>query len=272
MKLKNKKYLILRRAIQLIILILFAGGNYFGWNILIGNYSSATFVGVIQLSDPYATLQILASGFLVGADVLIGAATIFVIYTLIGGRVFCSWVCPVNMLSDFSLWLREVLRKRFKIEDNFFLKVNKNTRYYILGLSFVLSAILGYAAFEMISPISIFHRAIIFGIGSAWAIILAFFIFELSILKNGWCGHLCPLGAFYSITGKYGLLKVYHTEENCTACNKCFPVCPEKQVLDIVNVKSGYISSGECTNCGRCIDVCQDDALKFSLNYKKNTN
>jgi ferredoxin-type protein NapH len=263
---KNTKYLIARRIVQLSIFLLFIGGNYFGWKVLIGNYSSATFLDKILLSDPYAVLQILASGFIGSVDLFIGAVIIFSFYAIIGGRVFCSWVCPVNLLSDFAQWLRE----KINFKSKSVLTLNRNTRYYILGLSFILSAIIGVAAFEIISPISIFHRAIIFGVGGSWTIILALFLFDLAIVKNGWCGHLCPLGAFYAIVGKYGLLKIYHQKEKCTLCNYCFDVCPEKQVLDIIGEETGYIKSGECTNCARCIDVCDDDALNFSINYLNN--
>lgn len=263
---KNNRYLIARRIVQLTVLFLFAAGNYFGWKILIGNYSSASFLETIPLSDPFAALQISLSGFLVGTDVLVGSAIILFAYTLIGGRVFCSWICPVNLLSDFTLWLR----KKTKLNISNKITLTRETRYYILALSLILSIILGVAAFEIISPISIFHRSIIFGIGGGWSIILALFLFDLVIHKNGWCGHLCPLGAFYSITGKYGILKVEHTHKNCTMCMKCFDVCPEEQVLNIVGNESGLINFGACTNCGRCIDVCDDDALEFANNYSNN--
>jgi ferredoxin-type protein NapH len=135
-----------------------------------------------------------------------------------------------------------------------------------------LSAIFAVAAFEVISPIGFLHREIIFGIGSGWAVILMLVFFDFGIVKNGWCGHLCPLGAFYSLVGRFGLLKVKHNKDNCTNCNKCFVVCPEVQVLSIVGKEDGFVTSGECTNCLRCIEVCDDDALNFSIKYvfKKN--
>jgi len=260
---KNIRYLIARRIVQITILFLFAAGNYLGWKVLMGNYSSATFLETIPLSDPFAALQTIISGFLLGTDALIGAIIVLLIYSVIGGRVFCSWICPVNLLSDFSLWVREKL----KITISNKILLTRETRYYILGLSLFLSIISGVAAFEIISPISIFHRSIIFGIGGGWSIILALFLFDIVIHKNGWCGHLCPLGAFYAITGKYGFLKIKHYHNNCSMCMKCFDVCPEEQVLKIIGNESGLINFGACTNCGRCIDVCDDKALQFANNY-----
>ena len=142
---------------------------------------------------------------------------------------------------------------------------SRSIRYWVLGLSLVLSYILGVTAFEFISPISITHRAIIFGMGLGWAAMLVIFLFDLFILKNGWCGHICPLGGFYGTIGKVGLIRVDHDEEKCTACMKCKEVCPESQVLFMVSKESLQVLDGACTNCGRCVEVCDDDALNFSI-------
>ena len=254
------RYLIFRRLIQFSVLILFAGGNYFGWTILKGNLSSGLILDELNLSDPFAVLQILATGFWVGVDVLISALIVLAIYTLLSGRMFCSWICPVNPVSDLIRWIR----RKLNISKNS-ISINKNIRYWILGLTLILSAITGVAAFEAISPIGFLHREIIFGVGAAWAVVLIIVLFDLGVVKNGWCGHLCPLGAFYGLVGNFGLLKVKHTKDNCTNCNDCFKVCPEVHVLEIVGKTDGFIKSGECTNCLRCIEVCEDDALKYSI-------
>ncbi len=263
--LRKYRFLILRRLVQFAIMLLFFGANYLGWSLLKGDYSSATVLGSVKLSDPFAVLQTLATGFLVGADILVSALIILFFYTLLSGRMFCSWVCPVNPVSDSVRWLRSKLTIKKKL-----VKLPGWVRYWVLGLSLILSVIFGVAAFEAISPIGFLHRAIIFGAGVGWPVVAVILFFDLGIVKNGWCGHLCPLGAFYSLIGNFGLLKVKHDVDKCTNCNKCFQVCPEKQVLSIVGVKSGLIISGECTNCARCIEVCDDSALKFSVrNMKK---
>jgi len=259
------KYLILRRITQVSVIALFAAGNYLGWTIFRGNLSSGLLFEKIPMADPLAVLQMMFTGFIAASDVLIGALITLMVYGLIAGRMFCSWICPVNIVEDGATFLSS----KFKVKNNI-LSVSRKLRYWILGLSLILSLILGFAAFEAISPISILHRGLIFGIGSGWAIIAALFLFDFTVKKFGWCGHLCPLGAFYAIIGKYALIKVKHNHENCTACNKCFEVCPEVQVLDIINKESGIIRNSECTNCARCIEVCEDDALNFGFrNYFK---
>jgi ferredoxin-type protein NapH len=139
-------------------------------------------------------------------------------------------------------------------------------------LSLIISAVMGITAFEFISPISMVHRGIVFGLGFGWAAMLVIFLFDLFVLKDGWCGHICPLGGFYSLIGRFSLIRVHHDEAKCTLCMKCKVVCPEHQVLHMVGKQSAPVLSGECTNCARCIEVCDDDALEFSIrklvNYK----
>jgi len=243
-------------------MLLYIGGNYWGWNFIQGNLSSSSLFGTIPLSDPYAALQMFAAGAVITTNLALGALIITVFYMIVGGRVFCSWVCPVNIITDAANYLRR------KLEFNKIQKrqpANRNVRYWVFGLSLVLSYILGITAFEFISPIAITHRAIIFGLGLGWAAMLIIFLFDLFVLKNGWCGHVCPLGAFYSSIGKVGLIRVDHNEEKCTACMKCKEVCPENQVLFMVSKESLQVLDGECTNCGRCVEVCDDDALNFSI-------
>lgn len=263
--LKKYRYLILRRTLQIGILILFAGGNYWGWTILRGNYSSGLILGTIPMADPYAVLQILCSGFLVTTELLLGSLIALFLYGVLFGRVFCSWICPVNLFADLALFISS------KYKLNQAIKFSRKIRYWALGLSLVLSIIIGISAFEAISPIGITHRTLIFGLGSGWAIIIAIFLFDLAITKNGWCGHLCTLGAFYALVSRFSLLKVKHIKDKCTNCNKCFVVCHEPQVLNIVGKQSGFIFLGECTNCARCIEVCNDDALNFTIinSFKK---
>ena len=259
---KHYRFLILRRVTQVGLMFLYLGGNIWGWQFIQGNLSSSSLFSMIPLSDPFATLQMFAAGAVITSNLIIGALIITIFYMLVGGRVFCSWVCPVNIITDAANFIRE------KVGFNEIQKkqpASRNLRYWIFGLSLILSYILGVTAFEFISPISITHRAIIFGLGMGWAAMLVIFLFDLFILKNGWCGHLCPLGGFYSVIGKVALVRVDHTQENCTNCMKCKIVCPESQVLFMVNKESIQVLDGECTNCGRCVEVCDDDALNFSI-------
>jgi ferredoxin-type protein NapH len=264
---KKYRFLIARRITQISIMVLYVIANVYGINFLMGNLSSSLVLNTIPLSDPYAVIQMLFAGAALSFDILLGAFFITIFYMIVGGRAFCSWVCPVNIITDLANYLRR------KFGFNQIQKkqpASRNIRYWVIAISFIISFFMGVAAFELISPISMVHRGIIFGLGFGWAAILIIFLFDLFVLKNGWCGHICPLGGFYSLVGKFSLIRVQHNASNCTACMKCKEVCPESQVLHMVTKTSIPVLSGECTNCGRCIEVCDDDALNFSIkNLKK---
>jgi ferredoxin-type protein NapH len=87
------------------------------------------------------------------------------------------------------------------------------------------------------------------------------------ILKHGWCGHLCPLGAFWSTVGRRtAQVRVRFDAATCTHCGECAKVCPEPQVLNLKRLEeTGFVFSGECSNCGRCTPICPEGSLSFDL-------
>ena len=231
-----------------------------------GNLSSSLVLETIPLSDPFAVLQMIFAGAVISFDVALGALIISIFYFTLGGRAFCSWVCPVNIITDSANFLRRV----FKFDEvQKKQPATRNLRYWLILISFIISYFMGVAAFELISPVSMVHRGLIFGLGFGLATMIVIFLFDLFVLKNGWCGHICPLGGFYSLIGRFSLLRVHHNSEKCTACMKCKVVCPEIQVLHMIDKSSEPVLK-DCTLCARCIEVCEDDALNFELrNYMK---
>jgi len=263
---KKYRFLIARRVTQVSIMLLYILANVYGIKILMGNLSFSLVLQTIPLSDPFAVLQIFFAGAAISFDIALGAILVTLFYFIIGGRSFCSWVCPVNIISDSANYLRRKFGFN-QIEKK--QPASRNIRYYLIVLGFIISYLMKIAAFELISPVSMVHRGLIFGLGFGFATIAVIFLFDLFVLKNGWCGHICPLGGFHSLIGRFSLIRVHHNHNNCTACMKCKIVCPEIQVLHMIT-KSSELVLKECTNCGRCVEVCDDSALNFSIrNYIK---
>jgi len=157
--LRRNRVLLARRATQLAVLLLFWLGAHSHLGVLTGNLSASHVFRAVPLSDPFAVLQLLASGHALAGTALLGAVIVVVFYLLVGGRSFCSWVCPVNLLSDAAA----VVARRRGLRGQF--RVSRRTRYGILALALVVSALSGVAAFEWISPIAMIHREIVFGPG-----------------------------------------------------------------------------------------------------------
>jgi ferredoxin-type protein NapH len=262
------KWLVLRRAVQFGILAAFFAGPWFGIWIVKGNLTYSLTLNILPLTDPFVLLQSLVAGHVPEKLALAGVAIVVAFYLLVGGRVYCSWVCPVNLVTDAARWLRE----RFGIKGG--AHVSRSARYWILGLTLLLAGITGTLAWELVNPVSMLHRGLIFGLGAGWMVILAVFVLDLFVMNRGWCGHLCPMGAGYSLLGTFSPLRVAATKrEACNDCMDCFAVCPEPLVIK-APLKDGDKGTGpailapQCTKCGRCIDVCSKDVFAFGIHSR----
>lgn len=257
----------LRRTTQLSILFLFLFGPWFDIWLVKGNLSSSLTLDVLPLTDPYLALQVLAAGHLPLTAALTGAAIVTVFYLLVGGRVYCSWVCPVNMITDAAHWSRERLGVR---STQMFAR---STRYWILAASFVLTAGTGTLAWELVNPVSLAHRGLIYGMGLDWVVMVGIFLLDLLISRRAWCGHLCPVGGFYSLLNRLSLLRIRASQRAaCDDCLDCYAVCPEPQVIKpalkgAAQGLSPIINASTCTNCGRCIDVCDKHVFEFGTRF-----
>ena len=254
------RYWLARRTSQILVLAIFLSGPWLGLWIARGNFASSEILGVLPLADPFIFVQSLAAGHTPILLSLIGVATIAAFYFLVGGRVYCSWVCPVNVVTDTAHWLRDKLgltRDR---------KLDRRTRLWIMAAAVLASFLSGSIAWEFLNPVSTLQRGIIFGIGAGWGIIAAVFMLDLFVTRRGWCSHLCPVGAFYGLIGKHSLVRVSAINRTaCTDCGACFKACPEPHVITPALKGTGthLIVSGDCTNCAACIDSCYIDVFQY---------
>ena len=262
----RQKWLLLRRLAQALVLLAFLSGPWFGVWVLKGNLSASLLFDTVPLTDPFQFVQQLAARHWPYTTAITGAVILLVFYLLVGGRVFCSWVCPVNVVTDAAAWSRRRLGiKTGRAPDS-------NTRYWLLGGVLIAAAASGALVWEWVNPVTYVQRSLIFGLtGGVW-LALGIFLYDLLVAGRGWCGHLCPMGAFYGLLGHTALLRVSAAKRSaCNDCMDCFTVCPEPQVirpaLKQVGQQSPIILSGECTACGRCIDVCDLEVFKMTHRF-----
>lgn len=261
---KSHRWLLLRRLSQFLILAMFLSGPWLGVWILHGNYSSSLLLDAIPFTDPLITLQ---SGQRASArdGGINGGSHHYGAVCPAGKRLFCSWVCPMNPVTDLASWLR----RRFDLNQSATLP--RHIRYVLLVVILVGSALTGTLLWEWINPVSLLGRSTVMGFGSGALLILALFLFDLLVVEHGWCGHLCPLGALYSVVGSKGALTVSAKERNrCNRCMDCFHVCPEPHVLraPVLDEQSPVqVTSRDCMACGRCVDVCSEDVFTITTRW-----
>jgi ferredoxin-type protein NapH len=265
------QWLILRRGAQFGVLGAFLLGPWFGAWVVKGNLNASRTLEVLPLTDPYVLLQSLLARHVPELTAVVGALIVLGFYFLVGGRSYCAWVCPLNVVTDAAAWLR----RRLGIAPGAHFR--RATRYWILAATLLVSALMGSVAWELVNPVSLLHRGLIFGMGAAWGVVLAVFMFDLLVSRRGWCGHLCPVGAFYSLLGVYRPLHVSARRRSaCNDCMDCYAVCPEPQIISpaLKGDRTGgspLIHSALCTHCGRCIDVCSKRVFEFHTYFGNKT-
>ena len=262
---KAHQWLVLRRLSQALILGLFLLGPVAGVWLIKGNLSSSMTLGVLPLTDPLAFLQMLVAHRGTEASALIGVAWVVAFYALVGGRLYCSWVCPVNVVTDAASWLR----RRLNIRTG---RPPMALRVALVPCILVASSITGVAVWEWVNPVSLTHRALIFSHFTALGAAAAVFFYDLLVAPRGWCGHLCPVGATYALLGQKSLLRVSaQASSRCNDCADCYAVCPEPQIIPLALKGKGdaspLIQDLNCTQCGRCIDVCAPSVFVFTHRF-----
>jgi polyferredoxin len=214
------------------------------------------------------------------------AAVIVIIITVLLGRVFCGWICPLGATIDWFdkvfLWWR---KKRITMWLGW-----RKVKHAILVI-LLTGAVFGVNIIGWLDPISIAFKGyglfiystldwagtkvgldratvsslidmgvfdrneVLFKYSAVFAIILAV-ILLLSILeKRFWCRNLCPLGALLGLCSKWRMVRT-HTGDDCNECKLCVRVCKmgarskELEALD-----------EECIHCYTCVNECPKDQL-----------
>ncbi len=239
--------------------------------VLEGTLSGSRFLG-FHLIDPFMTLQVFAAHHQIPINLAIGTITIVIVYLLIGGRAYCSWVCPYTILGEISeKWHKTLVHKKIIKERSFDYKV----KYIFWILFLVLAFFTGFLIFETFNIVGILSRALIYGYSVALIFVLAVFLMDIFFSQRAWCRYVCPVGTTYSFIGWPSATKVVW-DDRCDHCRVCSDVCLVPHVLDITkknanieNKQMVSIISGDCTLCGRCIEVCHTDALNYETKLKK---
>lgn len=229
-------------------------------------------VSLFLEADPLLALaSALSSGVVFGS---LWLSLIVVLLTVVFGRVFCSFACPLGILNHVFSYRRD-LTYRAKLAANRWRPAYK-LKYYVLLTVLTLSAF-GVQQAGLIDPISLVTRSfalLVFpGLQLAgvpiyaaqptshggWLIGLLF----LAILAANrfvprlWCRLLCPLGALLGLIGKYSLFRIHRDANACVACGRCASDCAGACEPD------GDFRASDCLMCLNCVDSCSRSGITY---------
>jgi ferredoxin-type protein NapH len=185
---------------------------------------------------------------------------------LLGGRTFCSWVCPYHLLAEWAESLHLYLVKKKRVSDHAF---HRGMRTVLWLLFAALAWVTGYTVFETLSPTGILSRALIYGPGLALLWVLLWLLIEVFYSRRAWCRYFCPIGLTYGVVGLASPLQVKYRLESCFHEGDCRKICLVPHVLECVikgRASAEQMDIGaDCTRCGLCVDTCPSGALRFEV-------
>jgi len=210
--------------------------------------------------------------------------------TVLGGRVFCGWMCPQTIFRVVYRDLIETkllgLRKRIKNkqqEPDYSKAENKIKRLVAIliwtGLSFIAAADLMWYFVppeDFLAYIQNPSEHLVL-VGTIIGIVL-FLVYDVIFLQENFCVYVCPYSRIQSVlydddtimavynpnrggeiyndnkekvfTKQKDLLLVNSNAE-CTTCESCVTVCPTH-----IDIRKGL--QLECINCLECVDACTE--------------
>src|SRR5574343_1656132 len=179
--------------------------------ILEGALTASRFVG-FHLIDLNSALQVMLAHKHIIVNLFIGTFTVFLLWVLLGGRSFCSWVCPYHLLSEWAEKLHLHLAAKKLVKDH---PLHRGLRTVIWATFALLAYATGYTVYETISPTGITSRTLIYGPGVAFGWVLALLAFEVVYSRRAWCRSLCPVGLTYGVVGTFSPVRIEYDLSRC---------------------------------------------------------
>ena len=223
-----------------------------------------------------------------------GGFIIILILTLLTGRTYCSFLCPLGIGQDIFSRIGGRIRKKFRrygLKKPFTI-----IRYSLLAATLVVTMVSGIFLLTLLDPYSIFGRFMTFFVKPVVIVINNFLagilgkfdIFTLShitvkgyqplvylipagfLLLTGilsltkgrlYCNMICPVGTLLGLISKISILRIKFDESACTRCGRCAIGC-KSSCIDFLQYN---VDVTRCVDCFNCIDICPDKALSYGL-------
>ena len=243
--------------------------------------------------DPLVALGALSGSRQVPGDLLL--CLIVVALTLVAGRLFCGYLCPLGTVVDLS---DKTLagNRRIGHKQNGRYRRFRNVKVYFL-IALLVAGVLGVGllyAFDPISlltrtfasvlyPLAMLIRNLLLGllrplagvlgwvglanaqspqpVSSGNILIFLLFVCLLScafLSRRFWCRYLCPLGGLLGLLSRVAVVR-RRVSGSCTSCGLCRASCP----MDAIPENPTRTLQSECIGCRTCEQVCPEDAVSF---------
>ena len=137
-----------RWAVLITVNLLFVLSYWLDISVLEGALTASRFVG-FHMADLNSALQVMLAYKTIVLNLVIGTVTVFVMWWLLGGRTFCSWICPYHLVAEWAEMLHLKLVDRGWAKDHAF---DRRTRTWFWLIFGALALISGYTVLKPFPP------------------------------------------------------------------------------------------------------------------------
>ncbi len=228
--------------------------------------------------DPLV-MTVVCGGMRMAVTITLLAVITFIISVLLG-RVFCGWVCPLGTLFDAYGWLLRRLRVPFQGPSPRWYTF----KYYLLFIILIFALFGGVSPLMGLDPIVLLTRLAAttvnpflrnsnelfwtvseapgyygFFFDGATLFLFISIMVATTKLSRIWCRTTCPLGAYLGVISRHSVLR--RETSGCIHCNICAVHCP----TGAINFTNETVyNESECIKCFLCSEECPVDANFFT--------
>jgi ferredoxin-type protein NapH len=185
------------------------------------------------------------------------------ISSLVIGRSFCGWACPMGFIEEVIGRIprpRLERLKGFARADRWLKLLKWPALIAVIYLIFALNYPEGRGHPYVVRTASAFNLdavSIAWQMGVAAYSVRAFILIGALVgalvLMRAWCRYACPFGALLGLFNKFSIIELSRDEAECKNCGKYPQDCVQHTVP----------GTTDCIICGDCISGCPCGAIGF---------
>ena len=216
--------------------------------------------------------------------------------TLLFGRFYCSTICPLGILQDIFIRVRQWVRPKSKRNPpRFTFRSGKIWLRWVMGLTLLLGMVpkMGvlrnlvdpYSAFgrvtvQLLRPVYIavnnlcavigthFENYTFYYVKIAGVTVASLIVSGATLLLVGWmatrygrlyCNTLCPVGALLGGISRLAIFRPRIDADRCTSCGLCEGRCKS----ECIDSQAKTIETSRCVDCFNCLGACNRGAIHF---------
>ena len=183
-------------------------------------------------------------------------ATGIMLFTVLYGRIWCGWMCPQTVLSDFS---RSIEKISTWLSGHRLLRVAISHTLLAVFSTIVAADLIAY----FLSPYDLLSDVLSGSIGpwTFWSLVVFSVLtyLNLAFVRQRFCASVCPYARFQSAFFDRGSLTIAFDasrSDECMGCEACVRTCPAG-----IDIREGMQIA--CINCAECIDSCSRQRARY---------